>query len=149
MDKLEDLHEAILDRIGSFKGLATISALLFSGVTILHIARLINGWIVTVGSWTIPFEVSWIAILVAGILALAHWRLLIIEDWWSNLPLVVSTLLLTLILTFIALTAQLWIVFSGNSVVISGVAISPVLHLLMALILAFITFMHGMLAIEL
>lgn len=51
------------------KTYATITATLFLVVGIVHLLRIILGWQVEIGSLSIPFWVSWLAVLVAGALA--------------------------------------------------------------------------------
>jgi len=50
---------------------AILAALIFTIVAILQAARLFYGWPVTIGSTQIPMAVSWAAVVVAGLLALA------------------------------------------------------------------------------
>jgi len=47
---------------------ATATAGLFLVVALLHLLRIIFGWQVVVGTLSIPFWVSWLAVLVAGAL---------------------------------------------------------------------------------
>ena len=47
----------------------TVTATLFLIVAAAHLLRIILGWQVEIGSWSIPFWVSWLAVLVAGALA--------------------------------------------------------------------------------
>jgi hypothetical protein len=51
------------------KTYATITATLFLAVAIAHLLRIILGWQVEVAGWSIPFWVSWLAVLVAGALS--------------------------------------------------------------------------------
>ena len=50
---------------------AVIAALVFTIVAIVQAARLSYGWPVTIGSTQIPMSVSWVAVFVAGLLAVA------------------------------------------------------------------------------
>jgi uncharacterized membrane protein YecN with MAPEG domain len=52
-----------------------IASVLFGIFAIAHVVRLINHAQVTVGTHTIPMAVSWIALVVAGILCVWFWRL--------------------------------------------------------------------------
>ena len=47
----------------------TVTATLFLVVAIVHLLRIIFGWQVEIGSLSIPFWVSWLGVLVAGVLA--------------------------------------------------------------------------------
>ena len=46
----------------------TLTATLFVVVAIAHLLRIVLGWHVEIGGWSIPFWVSWLGILVAGAL---------------------------------------------------------------------------------
>ena len=50
---------------------AVVAALVFTVVAVLQAARLFYGWPVTVGSTEIPMAASWVAVFVAGLLAIA------------------------------------------------------------------------------
>jgi hypothetical protein len=52
-----------------------VASVLFGIFAIAHVLRLINHAQVTVGTHTIPMAVSWIALVVAGILCIWFWRL--------------------------------------------------------------------------
>ena len=47
----------------------TLTATIFVVVAIAHLLRLIFGWSVEIGGWSVPFWVSWIGVLVPGALA--------------------------------------------------------------------------------
>ena len=51
------------------KAYATITALLFLAIGILHLLRIIFGWQAEIGGLNIPFWVSWLALFVTGGLA--------------------------------------------------------------------------------
>jgi hypothetical protein len=46
-----------------------LSALIFTVVAVLQLVRAIKGWPVTIGTTSIPLWVSWVACVVAAILA--------------------------------------------------------------------------------
>ena len=46
-----------------------IAAVIFSLVALLHLARIIFGWSATVGDWSVPMWLSWIALIVTAALA--------------------------------------------------------------------------------
>ena len=52
----------------------TVTATLFLIVAIAHLLRIILGWQVEVGDLSIPFWLSWLAVLVAGALAYFGFR---------------------------------------------------------------------------
>ena len=51
------------------KTYASVAAALFLVVAIMHLLRIIFGWEVQIGGLTIPFWVSWLALVIAGALA--------------------------------------------------------------------------------
>jgi hypothetical protein len=48
---------------------AEISALIFSLVAIGHVVRLIKGWKVEIGPYNVSMNVSWVALVVAALIA--------------------------------------------------------------------------------
>ena len=50
---------------------AVVAALVFTVAAIVQALRLFYGWHVVVGSAEIPMAVSWVAVFVAGLLAIA------------------------------------------------------------------------------
>ena len=48
---------------------ALFAALVFAFVALLQVARSVGGWPVTVGTISIPLWASWVAFIVAAILA--------------------------------------------------------------------------------
>jgi hypothetical protein len=55
-----------------------ISASVFAVVAIAHVTRAIEQWPITVGPWSIPVELSWLAAVAAG--ALSLWSILLLRD---------------------------------------------------------------------
>ena len=53
----------------------TVSAVVFAIVAIAHLVRAVQGTPVIVGSWPAPMAISWLAVVVAGGLALWGFRL--------------------------------------------------------------------------
>lgn len=47
-----------------------ISGFLFGAVTVLHILRLAYALPAQIGGWTVPLELSWIGVVVAGALCI-------------------------------------------------------------------------------
>jgi len=45
------------------------ATIVFSIVALLHLARILAGWDVSIGGWAVPLWVSWVALLVSGFLA--------------------------------------------------------------------------------
>jgi hypothetical protein len=48
------------------KMFATIAAVIFALVALLHLLRLVMGWSVVIDSWMVPMWVSWVGLVVAG-----------------------------------------------------------------------------------
>jgi hypothetical protein len=53
----------------SDKAFLGISGIIFLLVTVLHLARLIGHWSIQVAQWQAPMWISWLGMVVAGILA--------------------------------------------------------------------------------
>jgi hypothetical protein len=53
----------------------TVSAVVFTVVAIAHLVRAVQGMPVMIGTWPAPTAVSWLAVVVAGALALWGFRL--------------------------------------------------------------------------
>jgi hypothetical protein len=47
-----------------------VAGVIFAVVALLHLLRIYMGWPVVIGGWSAPMGVSWIALVVAGILAI-------------------------------------------------------------------------------
>ena len=46
-----------------------ITGCLFAVVFLMHLIRILNGWTVILGPWTIPLKASWIGLMIAGMLS--------------------------------------------------------------------------------
>jgi hypothetical protein len=49
---------------------AIVSALIFALVAIMHVVRLVNRWTVQIGPYNASMNVSWVALVVAALLAI-------------------------------------------------------------------------------
>ena len=49
---------------------AIVSALIFAPVAIMHVVRLIKRWTVVIGSYNVSMNVSWVALVVAALIAI-------------------------------------------------------------------------------
>ncbi len=49
---------------------AAVSALIFALVAFVHLARLVKGWPVQVGTFVAPMSISWIGLAVSALLAI-------------------------------------------------------------------------------
>jgi hypothetical protein len=46
-----------------------ISGVVFTAIAVLHALRLIYGWLAQIGGWDVPMWLSWVALVLAGLLA--------------------------------------------------------------------------------
>jgi len=51
-----------------------VAGIIFSVVALFHLVRIFEEWTVTIGNWSVPKSVSWIALVVSGALALIGLR---------------------------------------------------------------------------
>ena len=49
---------------------AAVSALIFTIVAVLHLVRIINRWSVVIGPNNVSMNVSWLALVVSGLLSI-------------------------------------------------------------------------------
>ncbi|MEK7124698.1 MAG: hypothetical protein AAB877_03415 [Patescibacteria group bacterium] len=45
------------------------TAFIFAVIAVLHLLRIINGWLAVIGSFEVPMWLSWIAVAATGCLA--------------------------------------------------------------------------------
>jgi hypothetical protein len=57
------------------KTFSLVAGVIFAVVALAHVARIVMDWSVIIGDWSIPMWLSWIALIVAGGLALLGLRL--------------------------------------------------------------------------
>jgi len=57
------------------KTFSLVAGVIFALVALFHLVRIFMEWTVIIGDWPIPMWVSWIALVVAGGLALLGLRL--------------------------------------------------------------------------
>jgi hypothetical protein len=57
------------------KTFSVVAGVIFAVVALFHVVRIFMEWTVIIGGWSIPMWVSWIALVVAGGLALLGLRL--------------------------------------------------------------------------
>ena len=57
------------------KAFSLVAGVIFAGVELFHLVRIFMEWAIVIGNWSIPMWVSWIALIVAGGLALLGFRL--------------------------------------------------------------------------
>ena len=56
------------------KAFSLVAGVIFAVVALAHLARIVMDWSVIIGDWSVPMWVSWIALVVAGGLALLGLR---------------------------------------------------------------------------
>lgn len=52
----------------------SVSTAVFGLVAVLHLARVLFGWDMTIGEWMVPVWLSWVAIVAAGFLAYTGYK---------------------------------------------------------------------------
>jgi len=52
-----------------------ISGTVFGIVAVLHLLRVVNGWAMVLGPWSVPIWVSWLGTLVPAVLCVWAFRL--------------------------------------------------------------------------
>lgn len=57
------------------KTFSLVAGIIFAVVALLHLVRIFMDWAVIIGDWSVPKSVSWVALIVAGGLALLGLRL--------------------------------------------------------------------------
>jgi len=57
------------------KTFSLIAGLIFAVVALFHLVRILAEWNLVIGDWSVPKSVSWVALMVAGGLALLGLRL--------------------------------------------------------------------------
>ena len=63
------------------------TAIIFSLVGLLHLARIVFGWSAVIGAWSVPMWLSWIALVVTGALAYFGFSLVCAGFAIKHLPL--------------------------------------------------------------
>ena len=53
------------------KTYAQVTSIIFAIVALAHLARIVFGWDAVIGGWDVPMWVSWLAVVVAGLLSWA------------------------------------------------------------------------------
>jgi hypothetical protein len=57
------------------KTFSLVAGVIFALVAVLHLVRIFMQWTVVIGDWSVPKSASWVALIVAGGLALLGLRL--------------------------------------------------------------------------
>lgn len=52
-----------------------ITGALFAVIAVIHLARLTEGWEAQIAGWIVPLWVSWVFLVIAGILAYSALRI--------------------------------------------------------------------------
>jgi hypothetical protein len=52
-----------------------VAGIIFAVVALFHLVRIYMDWPIMIGDWSIPMWASWIALVVAGVLAFLGLRL--------------------------------------------------------------------------
>jgi hypothetical protein len=59
---------------------AVVAGIIFTLVALFHLVRIFADWPLIIGDWSVPKSLSWIALIVAGGLALLGFRLAANEE---------------------------------------------------------------------
>jgi len=62
-------------RLMDAKTFSLVAGVIFAVVAVFHLVRIFLEWTITIGDWSIPMWARWIALVVAGGLALLGLRL--------------------------------------------------------------------------
>jgi hypothetical protein len=57
------------------KTFSLVAGVIFAVVALFHLVRIVAEWTIIIGDWSVPKSVSWVALIVAGGLALVGLRL--------------------------------------------------------------------------
>jgi hypothetical protein len=57
-----------------------LAGIIFTLVTLFHLIRIFEDWPIIIGDWSVPKSVSWVALVVAGGLALLGFRFAAAEE---------------------------------------------------------------------
>jgi hypothetical protein len=57
------------------KAFSMVAGIIFAVVALFHLVRIFAEWTVIIGDWSVPKSESWVALIVAGGLALLGLRL--------------------------------------------------------------------------
>jgi hypothetical protein len=57
------------------KTFSTVAGAIFTLVALFHLIRIFEDWPLIIGDWSVPKSLSWVALVVAGGLALLGFRL--------------------------------------------------------------------------
>jgi hypothetical protein len=57
------------------KTFSLVAGVIFAVVALFHLVRIVGEWTIIIGDWSVPKSVSWVALIVAGGLALVGLRL--------------------------------------------------------------------------
>ena len=58
---------------------AAVSAVIFAIVSVMHVVRLINRWPVVIGPYDVSMNASWVALVVAGLIAIWGFTLVLAD----------------------------------------------------------------------
>jgi hypothetical protein len=56
------------------KTFSTVAGIVFTLVALFHLIRIFEDWPLIIGDWSVPKSASWVALIVAGGLALLGFR---------------------------------------------------------------------------
>jgi len=64
--------------MASLKNYLIISATVFAVVAVAHLTRAVEQWPITIASWNVPVEISWLGAIAAA--ALSLWSIVLLRE---------------------------------------------------------------------
>ena len=46
-----------------------MTAIIFSIICLVHVLRIVLGWAATIGGWSVPMWLSWLALIISAVFA--------------------------------------------------------------------------------
>ena len=57
------------------KTFSVLAGTIFTLVALFHLIRILEDWPIIIGDWSIPISLSWVGLVIAGVLAVLGFRL--------------------------------------------------------------------------
>ena len=73
-------RDGTVDRPMTHRTFAMVAGIIFTLVAVFHLVRIFADWPLIIGDWSVPKSLSWMALIIAGGLALLGFRLAANEE---------------------------------------------------------------------
>jgi hypothetical protein len=73
-------HQLEMGRSMNRKTFSMLAGVIFALVTLFLLIRIFEEWPIIIGDWSVPKSLSWVALVVAGVLALLGFRFAATEE---------------------------------------------------------------------